>query len=379
MRYSTLFTLLVISTLASAEAQVKKGGLFGFGSNDDQISAALFPTTAVSLNTSTGAPVSPEPAAQPERSESDTIFRGGDPAEVDAVSYVIDANGQKVEKEIDSKKKGLFGFGKKAEKPVAESLTPIPEPTYPEPQLSNVIPVPAPEAAGATAPAMETITERVADTVADTSEAISEAVNTPPPAGEKKKSGGFFSIFGGKKAEDVPETPAFAMPDGVVAVEESTAPAAPATPAAPAAPATTSTPAAPTTPAAPAPAPASTPASPAPATTDAAPRFAGTEPEAKPEAKPEKEGFSLPNPIAKIRGQKEEKTRTIDLTGAETIIQNGEIVAAPENIVESNRDEESSGDRQPPRMVNGVKTYSSWDDIEARSVSAADKILNQIR
>ncbi|MEM9018772.1 MAG: hypothetical protein AAGC68_17315, partial [Verrucomicrobiota bacterium] len=72
--------------------------------------------------------------------------------------------------------------------------------------------------------------------------------------------------------------------------------------------------------------------------------------------------------------------REIDMTGAETIIANGEILGEEEDIVESNRVAAgSSPERQAPRVVDGVTTYSSWDDVNARNVSAADKILNQIR
>ena len=67
------------------------------------------------------------------------------------------------------------------------------------------------------------------------------------------------------------------------------------------------------------------------------------------------------------------------MTGAETIIANGEIVEPEEDIVETNIVSSGDGHREPPRIVNGVKTYSSWEDVEARSVSAADKILNSIR
>ncbi|MEM6916292.1 MAG: hypothetical protein AAF491_06955, partial [Verrucomicrobiota bacterium] len=97
----------------------------------------------------------------------------------------------------------------------------------------------------------------------------------------------------------------------------------------------------------------------------------------QPQSKPDREGFRLTNPLAKIRGNKPQKT--IDLTGAETIIQNGEIVATADDIVESNRVSLDDGVREPPRVVDGVTTYSSWDDVNARSVSAADKILGQMR
>ncbi|MDF1656917.1 MAG: hypothetical protein P1U58_04850 [Verrucomicrobiales bacterium] len=333
MRYSVLLTILVSIALTSANAQVKKGGLFGFGADDDQISGDLFPTTpGVTADP-------PNVTFTPVKNEDDTIFRGGEPAEIDAVSYVIE-NGEKVEKKVEPKKKGFFAFGKKAEKEVTDAIEPIPAQSYPQP--TNVIPVPAEVSE---APAV------VENVVEESSEAIMEAVNTPPVIEEKKKSGGLFSFFG-KKSEEIPDTPAFAMDDEVVAVQEAIPTANPYQ--------------APATIVEAAPAEASVVADPVPLVATV-----------EPQAKPEKQGFSLTNPLAKIRGQKEEKT--IDLTGAETIIQNGEIVDAADDIVESNRVEMDQGDRQPPRIVNGVKTYSSWDDVDARSVSAADKILNQIR
>lgn len=330
MRYSVFLTLLVSFTFTSADAQVKKGGLFGFGSDDEQLSSDLFPTTGA-----TGG--------------GEEIFRTGEPSQIDEVSYVIE-NGEKIEQKVDSKRKGLFGFGKKAEKEVDETIdaiAPIPAPSYPDSTAAPVM------TAAPVAPAPPTIVET---TVAETSEAVMEAVNEPAEE-VKKKSGGLFNFFG--KKDEIPDAPTFATPDGEAMVEEVV-----------------------TTVAAPTPAnPYEAPSDPAPTTTTVTPVAADPVPQfasAEPQAKPEKEGFSLPNPISKIRNSKEEKT--IDLTGAETIIQNGEIVAEAEDIVDSNKVETmSSGERQPPRIVNGVKTYSSWDDVDARAVSAADKILNQIR
>jgi hypothetical protein len=39
----------------------------------------------------------------------------------------------------------------------------------------------------------------------------------------------------------------------------------------------------------------------------------------------------------------------------------------------------SSGPRQAPQVVNGVKTYTSWDDVNANSSSAADRIIGRMR
>ena len=78
------------------------------------------------------------------------------------------------------------------------------------------------------------------------------------------------------------------------------------------------------------------------------------------------------NPIPSMK-------KDVDYTGAETIIQDGEIVdEEPDDFVMEVESTET-GTREPPKVVNGVKTYSSWDDVDARSLSPADKILNQIR
>ncbi len=319
MRYSVFFTLLVSFFLTSADAQVKRGGgLFGFGGNDDeQISSDLFPA--------------------PANGET-PIFRGGEPEPIEEVSYVIE-NGEKIEKEVDSKRKGFLSFGKKADKAaedVIEAVPAVPAPSYPDPTAATIA-TPAP-------PAAPTVIET---TVAETNDLVMEAVNEPVEE-VKKKSGGLFSLFG-KKSDDIPDAPTFIENETGEMVNEVTTTVAEANPyQAPETPAATAV---------------------TEVAADPVPQFAGME--------EEKDGFSLPNPLAKIRNQKEEKT--IDLTGAETIIQNGEIVGESEDIVESNKVEMSTGDRQPPRMVNGVKTYSSWDDVDARSVSAADKILNQMR
>lgn len=71
--------------------------------------------------------------------------------------------------------------------------------------------------------------------------------------------------------------------------------------------------------------------------------------------------------------------KEVDMTGAETIIQNGEIVDGDSEEFVMETESANTGSHEPPKIVNGVKTYSSWDDVDARSLSPADKILNQIR
>jgi hypothetical protein len=83
------------------------------------------------------------------------------------------------------------------------------------------------------------------------------------------------------------------------------------------------------------------------------------------------------SPIAKIRPRKE-----LDLTGAETIIANGEIVKETSNSLTTAAappEVPASGPRQAPQIVNGVKTYTSWNDVNARSSSAADRIIDGMR
>ena len=86
-------------------------------------------------------------------------------------------------------------------------------------------------------------------------------------------------------------------------------------------------------------------------------------------------------PINKLRPSKKESA-PVDFTGAETIIQNGEIVVPSST---GNGGETAASDmgsnmpRQAPRVINGATTYSSWDDVEGTSTSAAEKILRTIR
>ncbi len=93
------------------------------------------------------------------------------------------------------------------------------------------------------------------------------------------------------------------------------------------------------------------------------------------EVKPGSSGGGLLSPIANIRVPRKE----IDLTSAETIIQDGEIVAGTETSFDTVPEPSSTGQRQAPQVVNGVKTYTSWGDVNARSSSAADKIIGSMR
>jgi hypothetical protein len=408
----------------AADPPSKRGlGFFGFGAPPaDQISGDLFPQAD-----------SPAPAAGSSDS-SDGIFRGGQPQKVEPVSYVIE-NGRRigrpapapskkpesaapvqplpsptpskpivaapapaapapaaapvaapVDAAATEKKRGpWFGFGKRDEsaEPTNPVLTPIPaaapllgatpvaaEPAPSAKPVSKPKPAPAPIASK---PVEKTAPSPVA---APTRSGVTLSGDTPDFANvkeEKSEKFGWIPFLGRKKDEEVPAVPA-AMP-AATPVPSDTVAAVPAPAAKPAVPAEKPA-AAPEKPAAtgttPAAKPGDKPAAPQVAT------FEIRRDESKPvepdkKEKSDRDG-SLLNPIAKIRPKKE-----IDLTGAETIIQNGEIVAGSDPLATAAVQTDTTGPRQAPQVVNGVKTYSSWNDVDARSASAAEKIISRIR
>lgn len=389
----TLSTALAFPATAADPPTKRKGGFFGFGAPPaEQISAGLFPDAdgqAPSGNLSSSSTRQPAQSAAEEG-----IFRSGEPARVAPVSYVIE-NGRKVERPVAAipaepapstvapakpipalqplsapasgpvlaataaepeKKRGFFGFGKK-EDAAAETNPAIPP--VPAAPLMTAAPVPA---APVSAPAP---IAKPAPTAAVTAEVPAD---TPVFAGEtkpEKDRGSWIPFLGRKKSDESANAPTAPV---IVAAE--TAPAAPAT----------------TSPSAtPAPAPAK-PAAGAPASKPAGGEVATFEirrDDSKPaapvkEEKTAREGGIL-TPITKIRPPKKE----IDLTGAETIIADGEIVketSAPTTpVAPASGSVASSTPRQAPQVVNGVKTYSSWEDVNARSSSAADRIISKIR
>ena len=334
--------IIALASPCVSDAQVKKsGGLFGFNRDEEQLSSGLFPTetTTQQVSQTSTAPATSAPAPPSQASaEHDGIFRGGSPTPVAPVSYVIE-EGRKVEK--SDKKSSFFGFGKK-DKP-EESEAPIVAPLPPstpyfsttaDPAVSKPAPAPAPQ------PAPEPVVngKKKEEVVAERLE------DTPVFQSDEKdaKSGGFFSFFSRKKSEPEAEMPAppVANPtsDTVAAVETTTETANPS------------------------------------GNLFEVPAMPGTVSE------PEKEKKSIAgtilSPVTKIRPPKKE----IDFTGAETIIADGEIVNDDSQNL-SNRVVTTQGDgkKDPPKIVNGVKTYSSWEDVEGSSVSAADKIIKQIR
>ena len=382
-------TLLLLLAFVPADAQVdRRGGIFGFGRKKEQINSGLFPDSAptapVNASYTTNAPATSAPqtsATKPPAMPApngENIFRSIVPQKVESASYVI-KNGQKVEQETEKKKTKLFGFGKKdkpnktAETNVVKTIPTQPAPVYPDQNG------PAPTT-DYTPSAPVVVEEAIADTNetrADTADIPSEALASIEAEPKKKKSKmfGFFS----RKNNKIPDpAPTFRTP--VVAD----------TPAADATPVVT----APEVVDSPVPAPSLTPPAPQPVATESTPataaplpNFAGVN-----TPKKEKSGFAIPNPMKSLKMptikvpanpikaiRPPTKEKTVDLTGAETIIANGEIIEGQGDIVETNRVSTQTGPRQAPQVINGVTTYSSWDDVGGRSVSAADKILSQIR
>lgn len=390
----------------AADTPSKRGlGFFGFGAPPtDQISGSLFPQEG---------PTAAPPAAT---SSSDGIFRSGQPQKVEPTSYVIE-NGQRIERPIPAsmkkkdppapiqplstpakpviatptasnlpaavpleeppsspKKHGSwFGFGKRGESSGAENpvLTAVPAAA---PLLSATPvarePKPTPKAERAPVSA-KPITAKPAEVTQPSPVAQStRSGETPDFARGKEEKGdkfGWIPFLGRKKDE---EAPALALPlPTATPVPTQTVAASPG----------------------PAPKPTEKPAE-KPATSQGTP---SAKPDAKPAAgqvatfeirrdeskplEPEKKEKSgrdggILTPITKIRPPKKE----IDLTGAETIIANGQIVGETDTLANAVQSD-TSAPRQAPQVVNGVKTYSSWNDVDARSSSAADKIISRIR
>jgi len=397
MRFPTpiLLTLAVVA-LPAADAQVSEvkrgGGLFGFGfnRNAEQMSSELFPTEEG------------VPAATPVRdssgsaeSDGETIFRYGEPQDVDEASYVI-RDGRRVETPARTRKVGLFNFGRKKPAPETadqEVIEPIPAPAASESESNP--------SAGETSSSPAESVERAAPVASQRPESQGSRDDSPRRmADEEKDDGGFFSFFSRKSKEDEPRAepaptaapvadpvdrtarrvaprevaPREVAPREVAPREvapREVAPTEQSTQSREAAMAEAETESDSRT-------ESSDDAPPA----DPVPEFAGVENAPEPQKKEKDDGGGLLSPITKpisnLRPSKPD--RPVDMTGAETIIEDGEIVenegAEP---MEASVVSDGDGQRQPPEVVDGVKTYSSWEDVEGRSVSAADQILDQIR
>ncbi|MGB0152867.1 MAG: hypothetical protein ACPGFB_02460 [Verrucomicrobiales bacterium] len=367
MKVSTAhLALTCLLITVTSQAQVKKGGLFGFGrGNENELSSELFPNAdsqdAVAVSTIEDAIKPPE-----ESSSGFNIFKGGQPKKVDNVSYSIE-DGQRVEsvteEVVEEKRKRLFSFGKKKTD-----------------KVTNGVPKPAHSVPSAPAVPVAYQTPKVSDS--STGSMSSEDLAAIDGSLEKavQKKGGFFGMFGKKKESTIPTGPSSVnVSAGLKSVPERTTVAATTTASAPK----------------PAPAPAPRNVRPIPASTTApeppkpeamtiannapTPEFEGSTTTAS--VKEKKDGNFLMTPINKLRPSKKESA-PVDLTGAETIIQNGEIVVPSST---GNGGEAAASDagsnmpRQAPRVINGATTYSSWDDVEGTSTSAVEKILRTIR
>lgn len=395
----SLITTLAFPATAADPPSKRGGGFFGFGAPPaEQISAGLFPESGGGPSAMPGLSSS-ETRQREVASSSDGIFRSGEPQQVAPVSYVIE-NGRRIERPVAAapapqapapvaapvekpilamqplsapasdpilaatnqgaeKKRGFLGLGKKDHDtgnpdpvvtpvPAAAPLMAATPVASPAPPVSKPVPVAKPS------PVAKTESPATVDTPA----ATNVNVDTPTFAGVKpeKEKSSWIPFLGRKKTEETPAAPVASAP--VVATP--TAPAMAATPA----------------PAANTPAPAAE----KPATNEVATfeiRRDDSKPsEPKKEEKTDREGGIL-TPITKIRPPRKE----IDLTGAETIIANGEIVketSTPMPTVAAPA-APTSGPRQAPQVVNGVKTYTSWDDVNASSSSAADRIIGRMR
>lgn len=389
MRISLFAIALAVGVPASAaDPPSKRGGLFNFRSSArEQISAGLFPDSGGS---------SGQAAPSSQQRSSNNIFRGDGPQKVEPVSYVIE-NGRRVEKPITASL-----LTKQKDKPAAAQPVSAPEPSLPAeipveainsgeskrggffsfmkrgndaPETNPVVPpVPTPSSAPAPPAAAPAPPRQGASAPLQAAPLQASPIPAPtegaPSFAEDRKEGGLVSwipFLNRKKVDEPAPTAPAGIPTAAPVAEEVAA---------------VSPPSAKPTPK-PKPKPVSPPAASEPKPT--APEVATFEirrDESKPvESKPEKtsrEGGILSpivSPIAKIRPPR----KPVDLSGAETIIQDGEIVGESETSFPATAAPTSSEPRQAPQIVNGVKTYSSWDDVDARSSSAADRIINRIR
>ncbi len=393
MRSFLFIAVFAIAPLAnSADPPAKRGGgFFGFGARtESQISAALFP----------GEPLPSElsrRATEPARA-GEGIFRGGQPQKVEPVSYVIE-NGIRVERPVPAgrradvpapaevqplsapvsttvavpvdtasvgdavpkKRSGFFGFGKRDDPSAIPEVSPLP------PATAVLAATPVKPSQG---PAVPNAPPALAKpTPATTPPAAAVIAAQPLVVETKEERGSWIPFLNRRKPEPVPVSPPVAAPiPAATPLPDSPAVASSRKPAVK-----------------PSAAPAPKPAANQPSATEKIsenPEVATFEirrDESKPvdAKKDERDGGLLPAlpSLPKIRPPKKE----IDLSNAETIIDNGEIVGGEEPSFAATPATPASGPRQDPQIVNGVKTYSSWDDVEARSSSAADKILNRIR
>lgn len=333
-----LLILLSLPTLTAQAQEPKKGSIFKFGKKEEGVSSGLFPDS--------------KPAEKkwvPGKEGENMFIKPSNPAAKPApkpkpapvktsptVAKPIAAN---------RKKGGFFSFGKKSTKSSADAvITPLPEKVRPQIQkptthslsMSKKKPVAVPTQAG-------------------------------KPVGKEKSGGGVFSFFPGKKKKPSTESDLKAIANstkyqGVKDTQASSVDQKKVS-SKPVAPASQSTVLNPVT---------------------SADQFtAQTVTTVKDQTKKEKHKIGFPKlsmpslPKIKMPGKK------TDYTSVENVMKDGAFVEKTDSETTfsnaSATTARPSGQRHPPTIVNGVKTYSSWDDVEGKSSSAADKILRQLR
>jgi len=321
---SYLFLISFCLTPLSSEAQKpKKGGFLGFGKKEEKVSGGLFPDKKQELG-----------------KEGEKMFKDGGSATTKP-PVPTQAEIPVAEKTSKSKKKGgFFSFGKKSEsQPVIPGIAPIPENAGPI-TLSNP---PAPSTTGA---------------------AI--LLNNPAlvtPSAPKEKGKRKFSFFPKRKKDQIDEIDLKKIADaGVYQTVEGTAP----TPGSPTNHQETASP-----------------------PTDSnssiddliaqAQTGSPQEPQAN-QTKKKKRKLGFPKLAMPSLPKVKKPGKKTDYTSVETVMKDGAFVEKTETETTfSNAPLNENGERRPPTVVNGVKTYSSWNDVEGRSTSAADKILRQLR
>ncbi|MEM9283952.1 MAG: hypothetical protein AAGA96_19190 [Verrucomicrobiota bacterium] len=377
-----ILSLLTLSFLFSAGdliGQEKRGGIFGF-SRSNELSSELFPNVDSEAFPVTSQEIDEIAATPGDRDGGVNIFKRGRPEEVEEVSYVI-RNGERIEENAtapsstspsppaEKQKKGLFAFGKKSEKidsateidsameEATNVIQPIPEATAPQPSSQAAI---DPSRVNAPAPPNggdpDMVTEEVVEaTMASQQEKPTRKLKLPffsksEQQPEKSAAPNVVDVGAAMAtAAENSETTLSSVEKADAAVQQSEA-AAVSAPGPPSEEVQTV------------------------ASNDPVPQFEGS-PTSVPEKTKKEGGFF--KPISSLVPSRPEKQ--IDMTGAETIIQNGEIVAESETAPVMSDEPATDGTRTPPRVVNGSTTYSSWDDVEATSVSAASKILRNVR
>ncbi len=340
-----LFLSLSVLPLAGRDQEVKKGGIFKFGKKEEGVSSGLFPdqssTEKKRIPGKEGEnmfirpvtdPTKPKPKAEPkpEPKPEPIPEKIGPPSPKPAA---------------EKKKGGFFSFGKKSTKVPSKAntvITPVPEkvsPQYPKPathsiSIGNEKPVAVPTTANTTR--------------------------------EKEKSGkGLFSFFPGKKKNSGTETDLKAIADSSMYQGVAHAPTA-----------QTGSPQ------------LATPASSPPTAPNAMPPgdqiVAQTVTVANTQTKKEKHKVGFPSlsmpslPKLKMPGKK------TNYKSVETVMKDGVFVEKTDDTGTTFSNAPTavsnpSGQKRPPTIVNGVKTYSTWDDVEGKTSSAADKILRQLR